>query len=258
MSLLEYSLGGTTLRTLGIIAENTRALHRTPAFANDLVAVADRAGAIVSRSVVGPRVAPVSFSIIRSTTALRLASEDSLASLLGNGATTLSYSREDGSVRELSVLLRGELDIQRLSPLVSRAAFTLEAPDPRWSASADTTVTIAAPATDYACALGTAPSDGVISITGATNPTVTIKNGAAVAQVTLVFAAYATGGDDLLIDLTRREIEHDDGSPANIIDELTSGVWPFRMLPSWYSGATAPTIRTSSGTGTFVYRKRYW
>lgn len=218
-----------------------------------VVPVFERAGGFATAVQVEPVPLAVSGHLIHRTAAAREAAEDALLAALYLGEVTLDRTHPTGTVRRAVGVLDGVPEIEHLSALIARVRLRLLCPEPTWRATSETTVTMPDD-TPVAWSIGTAPVAPVVTITGATNPSVVIRDSAAAAQITLVFGSLSVGADDLIIDCERGEIELDDGTPVRAIEELTSGIFPFRLLPAWGTG----TVQVTSGTATMVYAKRYW
>jgi phage-related protein len=144
---------------------------------------------------------------------------------------------------------------------------TFRCEDPFAIATSDTTVNVGTSATS--CALGSAESYPVITVTGVhTNITLTLKNAAGTTLETMAFTlALVGGGDTLVIDCDRRTVQKTVSSvTTNAIDALSnSGNAPtFLTLDpndGDQDGGTWPTLQYSVSAGTptvqAVYRKRW-
>jgi len=212
-----------------------------------------------SEPVLSPSVLAVSGTVVRDTASARETAEDAILALLYRETFTVTRVSWGGTTRTLAnAALDGQPRVEPIHTRGSRLSFGILAPEASWRGSS-TTVTIAAPDTDYALALGTAPSYPVITIpTANAAEVVTIKNGAGTAVVTLTFAALPAA-TSLVIDCVRGEIETVTGGVATrAMQYLASGDFPFALLPGWYNGVTPPTIRTSDNDGSIQYYPRYY
>jgi phage-related protein len=109
---------------------------------------------------------------------------------------------------------------------------------------------------DTAIPLGNAPSRPVLTITGATNPTVTYKDSSAVSQQTMTFTGVGSG-DTVVIDLAALTVKLNGAANLSI---LTGGQITWTLDPishGVYATSSWPTLRVSSGSMSCVYRRAW-
>lgn len=168
-------------------------------------------------------------------------------------AATLTIIGGNRETRERT----GKWNRAPIRPFVEMNAATIEigirCHNPLAFETTPTTVTGSADE-DKACELGTYKVRPVITLTGATDPTVTYKNSDGDTVETM---EIDTGGTPatVVIDMDEKTITIDgDDSPA----ALTAGDF-FALEPRDGDRATSdwPTVRTSSGSLSIVYRKAW-
>ncbi len=105
--------------------------------------------------------------------------------------------------------------------------------------------------TDIACALGTYKSRPTITLTGATNPSLTYKNSAGSSVATLSI----TGSGTIVIDCSARTVTI---GGVRTDSALTGGDF-FALNPQdgVYATSTWPTVRSSSGSVSISYYKAW-
>ncbi len=105
--------------------------------------------------------------------------------------------------------------------------------------------------TDIACALGTYKSRPVITLTGATNPSLTYKNSGGSSVATLSI----TGTGTIVIDCSLRTVTI---GGVRTDSALTGGDF-FALNPQdgVYATSTWPTVRSNSGSVSIAYSKAY-
>lgn len=143
----------------------------------------------------------------------------------------------------------------------ARVTITLVAHDPCAHASSQTTVNFTT--TAQACALGSAISRAVITITGpATNPLLTLADASGATLETLGFTLSLGASDTLVIDTQRKTARKTISSvTSNAIGDITTNTAVTFLALDPRDGSqlagTWPSLKVSSGSGSAVYRKRY-
>lgn len=265
----DWSFNGTAAATLDCFVEEDSSATHAPTAGTRVVSVFGGLKGYLTPRTIDGRTLTLRAGLITDDNlpASREAVEDALKQLLMvDDVVTIRRTGPGSIVREIEGMCvqfqPAQVTPATISPK-SVATMRFVCADARWADPTSQTVTFAATATDYDVDLGSAPSDGVITIVGpATNPVVTVKDGTGAAQITLTFTTSLAGSSNsLVIDLNRREIELvTSGTASAGIQTLTSGVWPFQFERAWYDGVNPPTIRISAGAATsaLVYTKRYW
>lgn len=266
--MADWYVNGQPLSGLGLYLEDAGDSRSLAPAKYDLATLYQRYGGVGG---VAPSVAPRSLTLkgkivtSANTVAARVAAEDKVKDLFGNGGLLTVELRDDvAPAREIDAYCEA-LTVQPFGHPLQAVAATVDCrlvcPDALWRETAGTIIGVPATATRYSLPLGTAPSTPMLRVFGsATNPTVTIRDAGGVAQVTLAFTVTLTGDEFLEVDCTTGVITKvSSGTRTNGISLLTSGTFPFRLDPAWGDFATSvwPTIETSAGVADVLYTRRY-
>jgi hypothetical protein len=254
------SINGVDLGTLGFKVREARGIWNTPVASSEGTPIPWRAGQLVpppeSVKVASKTIDIVGF-LVGTSRADFLTKLDVLKALL---IGPLVVTRAEDPTREyrarlLSVTMTevGPVFLQTKQELL----LSLWCDDPYAYDASDQTVSFTA-ATDVP--LGTAPSAGVIVITGAAaNPVITLKDPSGTVLETMGFTRTLGSGDTLTIDLDRFLVTRTvSGVDTDDIAALSSGSF-FNFDPRLADAYASdwPTLEVSAGSGVLTYRRAY-
>jgi hypothetical protein len=253
-------INGVELGTLGFKVREARGIWNTPTASSEGTQIPHRAGQLVPPAET-VKIASRTIDIIgwlRGTSrADFLTKLDVLKALLIGPLTVV---RAEDPTREhrarllsLTMTETGPVFLQRTQELI----LSLFCDDPYAYDASDQTVNFTAAT---AVPLGTGPSAGVITITGAAaDPVLTLKDPSGTVLETMGFTRTLGAGDTLTIDLERFLVTLTVGAvDTNDLPAMTSGgFFNFDPLHCDVFAGDYPTIEVSAGTGQLVYRRAY-
>lgn len=247
-------INGVDLGALGVRLGVPRGIWNTPIASTESIQVPGRAGQLVPQAsmvTLTSRTIDLAGTVAGSSRADFLAKLDALKAFLAAGPLTVVLAEQPArqyTARLLSITVTefGPVFLQAEQEIV----ISLFCDDPYAYDTALQTVGFANVATPIP--MGTAPTGGIITITGAAAFTLTYKNSAGVTLVTMVFAGVAS---PITIDLDTFLVT--DGA-GNAIGKMTSGEIP-RLSPDDgnFGASSWPTLQVSAGAGSISYRRAY-
>lgn len=234
-----------------------------------LTQVPGRPASLPGPRVYQPRPLRLVLSVGRNTDAWNQRADrlDDLYSLCGSGVQEVPIRVGDQQDRAISGRLISGNPAARAPLLESIDGKSLVVPleflcrDPRWEAIGNSTVSaIGTTAVDIPT--GTAQIGGVLTITGGTDPVLTIRDHTNAVRYTMTFAATLGASETITIDFGRGTIDTSltDTTGLELWEAgfLSGEVFPRLTSDLWtYYGDDWMTFRLSAGTGSFVYR-RMW
>ena len=253
-------INGVELGTLGFKVREARGIWNTPVASSEGTPIPHRAGQLVPPADT-VKIASRTIDIIgwlRGTSRADFLTKLDVLKALLIGPLTVRRAEDDtrehrARLLSLTMTETGPVFLQRTQELV----LSLWCDDPYAYDASDQTVNFGAAT---AVPLGTAPSTGVITITGAAvDPVITLKDPSGTVLETMGFTRTLGAGDTLAIDLEQFLVTLTVGGvDSNDIAALTSGTF-FTLDPrdaDVYAG-DYPTLEVSAGTGQLVYRRAY-
>jgi hypothetical protein len=211
-----------------------------------------------SESSAEPREVQVSGVVLQDTVAATRTAWNTIKQKLDQGLLEVVFGDEP-TLRLNAFCVQATLRVsegQRYTP-GGQATISLLALDPYREAIEGSIVAFGAQPAQVP--MGTGPSGGTIQLTGATNPVVTYRDQSGVIRGAMGLTVTLGANDFLTIDLSTSRITLSTaGVVTNGIGLLTAGT--FFGLDARDSDAAAgawPTLETSSGNATLLYRKRY-
>ena len=254
------SINGVDLGTLGFGVSDPRSLWNTPVASSEGIAVPGRAGQLVPQAssiALASRTIDVVGELTGTSRADFLTKLDVLKAALAGPLTVVLAEQptRQYTARTLSVTVTnsGPVFLQRSQEVT----LSLVCDDPY---AYDVTLQVVGFGAATAIPLGTAPSRGIITITGAAvNPVLTYKNASGTTIETMGFTRTLAGGDTLTIDLDRFLVTRTVGGVAtNDLAALTSGDFlELSPLDGVYASSSWPTLAVSAGSGSISYRRAF-
>lgn len=217
---------------------------------------------LAAEPLIEPRELQLEGTVVGTSHADLITKLDGLKRFLASGSLQLSTNHD--TTRYYDVRLVRATAVMFTPAFLATAArvtVVLIAHDPCAKATSTTTVNFTS--TAQACALGTAISRPVITITGpATNPLLTLADASGATRETLGFTLTLGGSDALVIDTERKTARKTISSvTSNAIGDITTNTALTFLALDPRDGdqlaGTWPSLKVSSGTGAAVYRKRY-
>lgn len=212
--------------------------------------------------LVEPREITLEGTVIGTSPADLVTKLDGLKRFVANGTLQLVTNHDTARYHDVR-LVRAPVVVFTPAFVASAARVTIAliAHDPCALATSQTTVNFTA--TAQACALGSAISRPLLTITGpATNPLLTLADASGATRETLGFTLSLGSGDTLVIDTQRKTARKTISSvAANAMGDITTNTARTFLALDPRDGdqlaGTWPSLKVSSGTGAAVYRKRY-
>jgi phage-related protein len=246
------AINGVDLGAMGFKVRSPNGIWNTPVASSEGIQVPGRAGQLVPQAsmvTLASRTIDIVGTLVGTSRADYLTKLDALKAFLAAPLTVVLAEQptRQYTARCLSVTVTesGPVFIQRKQ----QVSISLFCDDPY---AYDTALQTVGFTTATAIPMGTAPTGGVITITGAAAFTLTYKNSAGATLVTMVFAGVTS---PITIDLDTFIVT--DGS-GNALGKLTSGEFPrLSPLDGVFGTSTWPTLQVSAGTGSISYRRAY-
>lgn len=243
------TVNGVDVTSFGLYLEELRGNWDAPTETFDEAIIPGMDGTIAT--TLEPTVEPRDFVVVGNLTAANpSAFETAIDALkLALSSAPLLLIAGNQTARQRTGVYTGMTTVINPSAASARVEIRMRCRNPFAYATSTTTVTGGA-STDVVAAQGTYRAWPVITVTSATNPTITYKNSAGATVHTLSI----TGSGTIVIDCALKTV-----TVAGTRDDnaLTTGDF-FALDPrDGVYGVSSPTVRTSSGSLSATYRKAY-
>jgi phage-related protein len=247
------SINGVDIKSVGFKLREPRGVWDLPSYAKDTTTIPGKPGQVAPESStvkISSRMVDLVGTLVGSTRADFLSKLDQMKALITKTPLVVVLAEQPTRqyvARPLGAGMTptGPVLLQRQQEFT----ITMVCDDPY---ARDTTDQVVAFGAATPIPLGTAPSGGVITITGGTNPTITYRDSAGNVVQTMGFTGT---GSPLVIDLDQFLASV---GGVNAIDKLTSGSFiELSPLDGDYATSAWPTLEVDSGTGSITYRRAY-
>lgn len=247
------SINGTDIKALGFKLREPRGVWDLPTYAKDTTTIPGKPGQVVpqpSTVKISSRTIDIIGTLVGSSRSDFLTKLDQLKALVTKVPLIVVLAEQP--TRQYTARPLG-MGMTPINPVLLQRqqefTITLVCDDPYARDTTDQTVAFT---TATPIPLGNAPSGGVITITGGTDPIITYRDSAGNIVQTMGFTGT---GSPLVVDL-------DDFLASvggtNVIDKLTSGSFiELSPLDGDYISAAWPTLEVNSGSGSITYRRAY-